>query len=467
MKRIDKYSFLFSLPVLLILFLGLQSSHRSAEVTLKERMEIYKHWENPRVCTGCHMEKFSDWSKSQMSRAFTGDFFQSQFFNLALKNGLEDPSLQNVHEGCIGCHSPSAYIAGDIPPPQSMRWDNFWNQTTGSRYMAERGVFCDFCHTIERYEGSLSGKDPYNHSYISIATPEVDPKLADLEFPWSPHHETQLSELHEEAEFCGICHNELNPFDVWVKATHLEYMEGPYPARGIVCQDCHMPPRPGGKPAKMGPARDENSEHFFYGGFTSFVEGAAKVSILLDRYELKSGEKIEFDVEVYDVATGHNFPSGASEERDVWLHVSVVDNTGKELAHIKVPPNPDDPNDHYFITSNEKVAHPTHSKLSEPFERDCLPEGDRIYHSVFLDSDGNMTYGQWYATQDVNNRFKPLETKTEHFSWTVPEKLKGRSCTLRALLSYRRMPDSYADYLGIQRRPILEVGRDEVRIEID
>jgi hypothetical protein len=146
--------------------------------------------------------------------------------------------------------------------------------------------------------------------------------------------------------------------------------------------------------------------------------------------------------------------------------VGVFDEFGNELQHIPIPPNPEDPNDHYFITSNEKIAYPTHSKFSEPFERDCLPEGDRIYHSVFLDSDGNMTYAQWYAAQDINNRFEPLEKKREHYVWTVPERFKGKTLILRAVLNYRRMPDSYADYLNIQRRPTLEVGRDEVRIEV-
>lgn len=466
MKKAAKWCLMVSLPGVLLFSLALQPQDEGKKKNLKTTMEKYKYWENPRVCSGCHWDKFSDWSRSQMSRAYTGDFFQAQFFKLALKSGQKDPDVKDVHEGCIGCHSPSAYLSGDIPPPQAADGDHFWDQKSGSRYIAERGVFCDFCHTIEGYEGDLKGKDPFNHNYHSAATPEVDPKRADLEFPWSPHHGTQLSELHEEAEFCGICHNELNPFGIWVKASHLEYLEGPYPNKNIVCQDCHMPPRQG-KPAKMGPGRDENSEHWFGGGFTSFVEGAAKVTIHIDEYELKPNDKIEFDVEVYDVATGHNFPTGASEERDVWLHVGIYDDEGKELEHIQIQPNPEDPNDKYFITSNSKTAYPTHSRFSEPLERDCLVEGDRIYHSVFLDSDGNVTYAQWYAAKEVENRFKPLEKRVEHYRWTVPERLKEITVIIRAVLSYRRMPDSYANYLGIRTRPTLEVGRDEVRIRIE
>ena len=465
MKTIERLHLVVFLPASLVFFLVLQAGGGERGVSLKTTMEKYKYWENPRVCSGCHWDKYSDWSRSQMSRSYTGDFFQAQFFKSALRDGVQDPDVKGVHEGCFGCHSPSAYLSGDIPAPPAVRADNFWDQRSGDRYMAERGVFCDFCHTIEGYEGYSKGREPFLHNYQSAATPEVDPKRADLEFPWSPYHETELSELHEEAEFCGICHNELNPHGLWIKATHLEYLKGPYPNKNIVCQDCHMPPRQG-KPAKMGPARDENSEHWFGGGFTTFVQGAAKVSIHLDIYELKGGQKVGFDVEVYDVATGHKFPTGASEERDVWLHVGVYDMEGNELDHIKVPPNPEDPHDRYFITSNSKTAYPTHSKYSDPIIRDSLVEGDRLYHSAFLDSDGNMTYAQWHAVKDVENRLDPLERRLEHYVWNVPERLKGKTVTLRAVLSYRRMPDSYANYLGIRTRPKLEVGRDEVRLRI-
>jgi len=41
--------------------------------------------------------------------------------------------------------------------------------------------------------------------------------------------------------------------------------------------------------------------------------------------------------------------------------------------------------------------------------------------------------------------------------------LSGKDVILRGVLNYRRMPDSYAKYLGIDPRPSLEVGRDEVR----
>ena len=116
---------------------------------------------------------------------------------------------------------------------------------------------------------------------------------------------------------------------------------------------------------------------------------------------LNKGNALDFSIMVKALATGHNFPTGSVEERDVWLHVSLNDSEGKEVLHIPVPVNPGDPNDKYFITSNARVAYPSHSTLSEPIERDGLPEGDRLYHSAFLDSEGEFTYAQWLCVEEI------------------------------------------------------------------
>ena len=461
--RKSRYLVLIATIFFISAIFGVSNGKFSQNITNEETQKIYNYYDNPQVCLGCHIEKFEMWKTSQMSKAFTGDFFQAQYNKLAVADAGRDEKVKGLTAGCLGCHSPSAYKAGDYPPTTTdpEKIDSFWNQKGGIKLFADRGVFCDFCHTIEKFEGTA----PFNHNYVSKASPGIDPKRGDLEFPWSPYHKTASSELHADAKFCGICHNELNDFGVWIKATEIEYQDGPYPAKNIACQNCHMPPV-AGKPAKMGPVRAENHDHWFGGGFTGFVEGAAKININIGRTGLKAGEKINFSIKVHHLAPGHKFPTGASEERDVWLHVGVYNKEGNELDHIKIPRNPGDPNDKYFITINDKVAYPDHSRYCEPIERDSLPEGDRLYHSAFIDSDGNFTYAQWYATKDIENRLKPLEERIEQYQWTVPNKFAGQTVVLRAVLNYRRMPDSYAKFLGIPTRPTLEVSRDERILKI-
>jgi len=428
----------------------------------KERKKEYYYFEDPIVCSGCHWDKFERWNVSQHSKGFTGDFFQEQFYQLVLPSLSFDENVSDVNKGCIGCHSPSAFLSKDYIPQRTREQDNHWNRGDGFKTRADRGIFCDFCHTLDDFEND----PPFNHDYISLSTGEVDPKRADLEFPWSPHHETETSDIFELPAICATCHNELNPYGVWVKATEHEYEESVYLHRGIVCQTCHMQPM-GGKPAKMGILRPHNTDHWFGGGFTEFVEGAAKISIQLDKNEIIKGETLQFKILVEADATGHKFPTGSVEERDVWLHVTVNDKNGNEIVHIPVPGNPDDPYDQYFITSNAKVAYPSHSRLSKPFERDALPEGDRIYHSAFLDSDGNFTYAQWFAVKEIENRLEPLEEREENYFWEVPEDLRGEELFLTAVLYYRRMPDSLADFLKIQKRPVITVSKDVRKLVIN
>lgn len=421
----------------------------------REQKKEYFYFEDPLVCSGCHWDKFARWNVSQHSKGFTGDFFQEQFYQLVLPSLSYDSKVADAHVGCIGCHSPSAFLSEDYIPLKTKNPDNHWNRGNGYKSRADRGIFCDFCHTLDDFEND----PPFNHDYISRATAEVDAKGGDLEFPWSPHHKTKTSEIFEDPVICATCHNELNPYGVWVKATEHEYTESVYLHRGIVCQTCHMQPM-GGKPAKMGILRPHNTDHWFGGGFNEFVEGAANVSIQLEKSEIKQGEALQFKILVQALATGHKFPTGSVEERDVWLHVSVNDKNGNELIHIPVPVNPYDPNDQYFITSNAKDAYPSHSRLSEPLERDALPEGDRIYHSAFLDSEGNFTFAQWFAVKEIENRLEPLEEREEVYVWNVPGDINEKELYLTAVLYYRRMPDSLADFLKIQRRPVLTVSKD-------
>jgi hypothetical protein len=425
----------------------------------RDQHKPYHYFEDPQVCAGCHWDKFERWNLSQHSKGFTGDFFQKQFYDLVLASESFAPELKGVQNGCIGCHSPSAFLAGEMVPPRAIPYDNYWNRGNGNKSRADRGIFCDFCHTISHF----NNEPPFNHDYVSTVTEAVDPKFGDLEFPWSPHHETATSEIFEDPIMCATCHNEKNPYSIWVKATFTEYEESVYPFRGIVCQTCHMQPM-GGKPAKMGILRPHNTDHWFGGGFTGFVEGAATVNIKLPDMKADPGSKLDFQVDVQAVATGHKFPTGSSEERDVWLRLSLVDRHGRELLHIPVPENHDNPYDKYFITSNKRVAYPSHSKLSEAIERDALPEGDRLYHSIFLDSEGAVTYAQWLCVKEIENRLGPLEVRTENYAFTVPLDLP-EEVYLQAILNYRRMPDSLADFFEIERRPVIQVAKDVRRIK--
>lgn len=173
---------------------------------------------------------------------------------------------------------------------------------------------------------------------------------------------------------------------------------------------------------------------------------------------------VDFSVLVTNELVGHYFPSGSEEERQLWLHVTATDAAG-QVWHIPITTTPDivnpgNPNHIYWVTSNAPVAWPSPNPgIGIAIPRDGLPEGDRIYHSIFISPDytGNkITYAQYYAAQIFSNRLRPLEPREEQYIWAIPPNAVG-SITITAELNYRRMPDSMADFLGIMRRPIILV----------
>ena len=82
-------------------------SRQELKEQAKNQYKPYQYFEDPQVCAGCHWEKFERWNSSQHSKAFTGDFFQKQFYDLVIASESFAPEVANVKEGCIGCHAPS------------------------------------------------------------------------------------------------------------------------------------------------------------------------------------------------------------------------------------------------------------------------------------------------------------------------------------------------------------------------
>jgi hypothetical protein len=55
----------------------------------------------------------------------------------------------------------------------------------------------------------------------------------------------------------------------------------------------------------------------------------------------------------------------------------------------------------------------------------------------------------------------------ESYEFVVPSGLPKGEYMVTAVLNYRRMPDSYADYLKVERRPVIEVSRAVQKLVIE
>jgi formate-dependent nitrite reductase cytochrome c552 subunit len=162
-----------------------------------------------------------------MSQAYTHNWDEIEYFDLAVAHSKAKPEIKDVVDGCNGCHTPMAFMGGgQFPPPRP-----------SENSMANESVSCEVCHLTQ----SAQSDPPFNFSYMikpgmtknAVRKPTVE----------SPAHKIVTNDFFKTTEFCGNCHNEKNPFGVWVKSTQLEWKEGPYASAGVVCQDCHMPKR--------------------------------------------------------------------------------------------------------------------------------------------------------------------------------------------------------------------------------
>lgn len=441
-KLINGFIFLLILSIWMMNTILAQEKKAGDEAlgTLK-----YSDFEKPEYCgTSCHIDFYQQWKQAMMSQAYTHHWDEIEYFKLAVPHAEKDQKVADVKAGCNGCHAPIAFLAGDVPPPKP---------ETNSR--ANESVSCDLCHTITGFKGDT----PYNFNYISEPG---NVKYGNRKGVVSPAHETKYSEFHKTAEFCGTCHNEKSPYDVWVKSTHLEFKEGPYAKAGYVCQDCHMTYAPA-KNAEMADELPDVAQHLFHGAHDpGKIRGVVEIRIHPDIREVEPGDKVRFTVALFNQKTGHKFPSGSAEERLLWLHVEAKDAGGK-IYHIPVDKK-GFKGEEYTIAGNNLAYQDFGIPMNIPdfkgIERDGLPEGDRIFRLPYFDPQGRMTIMQWNtASLGTDYRIGPLETKIETYTWTIPPDAAAGEMEIKAVMYYQKLPLPVTKYLGV---PVEEADPVEV-----
>jgi nitrate/TMAO reductase-like tetraheme cytochrome c subunit len=414
----------------------------------------YSDYERPLTCRQCHIDIYEQWTQSMMSQAYVHHWDEIEYVGLAVPHAGIDPKVAGVRAGCNGCHAPIAFLAGDVPPPKPEE---------GSR--ANEAVSCDLCHTILARTGDPS----YNFNYIS-SPGRV--KYGNRDGVVSPHHETMYLEFIRTAEFCGTCHNEKSPYDVWVKSTQLEWKEGPYAEEGVPCRVCHMPKAPGRNANTAVEEHPDVAQHLFHGAHDpGKVKGSIEMRMHPSEREVEPGMEVVVTVQLFNGKCGHKVPSGSSEERQLWLRVVATDAEGREY-HLPVDRKGFEGEEH-TITSNELAYQDMGPMVGDEsfagLPRDALPEGDRIFCLPYFDPQGRRTIAQWNtAKQGHDYRIGPRETKIETYTWLVPDEAAIGPVRVGAELNYRRLVKSVADFLGVpdDETEVIEVNGAETWFEI-
>lgn len=421
----------------------------------KEGAFEYDDFTEDAACASCHVDIARQHEQALMSQSYTHHWDEIEYFALALPHSQKEEKVAGVKSGCMGCHAPLAFLAGDIPPQRP---------SAGTR--ANEGVSCDLCHSITGFEGDV----PFNFNF----TIEAGNAVQGTRGVESPVHGVKVNPFLKTAEYCGTCHNEKDPWGVWVKSTHLEWKEGPHAAAGIVCQDCHMPPAPGNSAPGMGEERDDVRQHLFHGAHSEEkLRGSVEVRIHSAMEDLSPGDTLDLMATVLNAKAGHMIPSGSAEERLLWLHVEAVDSSGKSF-HLPVD-RKNFAGEEFTIASASALAYQDIGDIQgkadfSGLKRDGqVPAGDRIFRLPYLDPEGRMTIAQWNtASLGVDYRLAPLEAVNETFTWTLPEGVAAGPLQIKAEVWYAKLVSSVAEYLGIpneEAEPVL-INSHSVEVKI-
>ena len=258
-------------------------------------------------CGHCMIPAFPEWQRT----AHAGSGTNPRFFSLY--NGSDVSGTRTVPPGyrldfpgtagnCASCHAPGA--AYDAPFTTDM------NTLTS---VNREGVFCEFCHKVGAvYLNPATGR-PYENAPGVVSMRLYRPYGNDQIFFGSLDDVTRRVSylpLEKKSQFCAPCHQ----FSFWgtpIYESFREWQESQYPARGIECQTCHMPPGTSPYfclPGKGGLARDpvRLASHLDLGvKDTAFMQSTVAVTLTAEVLT----NTIQVSVVLTNVAAGHHVPT--------------------------------------------------------------------------------------------------------------------------------------------------------------
>ena len=319
------------------------SSHSAAPtpVPVMTRAQLL----DPNTCAECHSAHYQDWSQSMHAYASKDPVF------LAMNARGQRETGGQLGTFCVQCHAPMAVRDG-------MTTDGLNLASLPPVY--QQGVTCFFCHSIESVNVAHGGAittdaafDPdasLDNAGVNLATDlvmrgEYPSSESPQALTANAAHASAYSPLHDHTQaqsgqLCGACHDVVSPPGGEIERTYYEWSHSVYATKGelttCASSGCHMSAEPTLTPIASGegfsaPARTVH-EHDFPGvdvaldpNFTNAAIERGVVQQRLDSETLQGavcvtelgGVRVVLD----DVAVGHQWPSGATQDRRAWVEV--------------------------------------------------------------------------------------------------------------------------------------------------
>ena len=370
---------------------------------------------NPSNCAACHggynpaVEPYYNWQGSMMAQASLDPLFKA---NMVIAN-QDAPDSGDL---CLRCHLPAGWLQGRSVP-------------TDGRAMLEAdqiGVACDLCHRMldPVYKDGISPVEDidilallgFPASEYALGMYTVDPAGGARRGPFvnaATGHPVIVSPFHQEAAFCGTCHDVSNPVfekdgqggyapNAWntttaadkfgsvnlapVERTYSEWLNSAYntpagvfaPQFGgnkqfvATCQDCHMRDVTGQGCNMNPPVRSDLPLHDMTGGSTwlpsllpvlypgkvnsdAVASGVARARYMLQNAAQLTAAQLKETLRVTVTnETGHKLPTGYPEGRRIWINVKFFD---KNCSLIKESAA--------YDTSTGQLSHDDEAKIYE------------------------------------------------------------------------------------------------------
>ncbi len=283
------------------------------EVTLLSRDELL----DPSTCNKCHADHFRDWSGSMHAYASDDPVF------LAMNARGQRETGGALGAFCVNCHAPMAVRDGKTT-------DGLNLASLDAKY---KGVTCFFCHTVDSVLGDhddqlhLAGdvvmRGPFDNPVTNTAHTAGYSSLLDRNYL-------------DSARLCGSCHDVVNGNGVAIERTYDEWKNHTVFSQspgGETCAQCHMRQSPTLVPVAQAPGVSGRyyHSHDFPGvdvAVTPFAQASEQkqaVQTLLDttiQSSLCVGQGTAgISVILDNVAAGHDWPSGAAQDRRAWVEV--------------------------------------------------------------------------------------------------------------------------------------------------
>jgi hypothetical protein len=512
-----------------LIFTGLALVLGACDRAPREPDIVAAPFADPKACEYCHPRQHREWQGSMMSYGATSPVFSALEL---LGNRLTGGALakgENVTDGsdlfCQRCHNPVDVALDNMPTFADSGGQPLANFASP---IGRMGLSCDLCHQVsgpdvERNLVGDLGDGISNNAVTIVQSIEKFGPFGDAE-P-NPYHVSTNSNFLRSSDFCGGCHDvrprapdvvEGEPFQR-LENLFTEWREGPYGptaantvGRVVSCQDCHMHIGPGAEPGTypsgfaatwpdpgVVPER-RISTHYFTGVDVALVPFPGQDDATLDEYGFPIGQKqrrdlllqsaatiavsvpdavdggdvLPIDVSVTNVGAGHNIPSGFSQERQMWIELTVTDADGDvvyQSGHLNDRAHPEtrefrpDGNLHDEDLQNLEVVldpatgaattlehGPDYNQRHDdpPVNLGLVNFGNEFLHVDEETGEEEEVFVPFLANHmDNTHSIPPLETRTNRYDVTVPGNTQG-PLTVTARLRFRAFPPRFLRLLA-------------------